>query len=224
MPVVFVAGVAAVAGGGAAWWAAARHRWPRLGVTLLSLTLAAAASVVVSATAPVNGTPLQQVLYAMIVGAVMAAAVFDVWRLRIPNQVSMVAFACAAMLWALAGFPVAPVVTAAVVAVGLTGAYVAGWCGAGDVKLIAPVVLAATAAGGGDAVWTMLTASFLLLAVAVTMLPIHISVAVVRRHTHTPPDAAEGTADGAPMGPAILAGLVLHAPLTAAIVLGVTPA
>lgn len=72
------------------------------------------------------------------------AAIIDATSLRLPNPLMVATLAAALTAWLAAGAPLAPMLAAGIVGAVMLVAYLIGGVGAGDVKALPSLVLAAT--------------------------------------------------------------------------------
>lgn len=128
-----------------------------------------------------------------------AAAATDARFEVIPNLVSAAATVVAVAAWVVAGFPIVAVGVAVASSLIFFGLYIAGWIGAGDVKILPALVLTTWLAGGSsDPLGSFALMQVFLLATSVAHLAWTSAVRVLRGKS-----AIRG---GVPFAPAMFFG------------------
>lgn len=171
------------AGAGAAAAVTARAYLPRTlpsGARWLALCTAVLAGV----TALVANPDVDAVGFRVVLVVLAAAAVVDLHTLRLPNTLSFAATLAAVYAWVTTGAHLAPLLVAGSVGLIMLVAYLAGGAGGGDLKMLPPLVLAATAAQPLFP-FTVLWASVLVGVVFTAAFCLH-AVAGARRSQPTP--------------------------------------
>lgn len=128
-----------------------------------------------------------------------AAAATDARYEIIPNPIAAAATVVAGAVWVAAGLPIVALAVTVAAALVLFGLYVAGWIGAGDVKLLPALILSTWLTSGPTDLLTSFTLlQVFLLATSVAHLAWAIAVRALR--------GTESIRGGVPFAPAMLFG------------------
>lgn len=208
------AAVSAVAATAAGWG----RKWGSGTLVMIAVTAAVSgasgAAVIYTAGHDAPTSALQSAYWVLTLSA--AAASIDLQTRIIPNPICAATAAVAIAGWAASGFNAYAAGIAVAAALFMLGAFLAGGCGAGDVKLLPSVVLAVTALRH-EPYEVLLTAQAFFAVMAVAFIVQWAGTRLVTRGmvspagsgAPVPAGAEQGESEAVPLGPAIfIAALV----------------